>query len=170
MKTPYEFWHGYKPGLTHLRTWGCRVLYHDKSDDRLESTVSDKHYEVLSKGSQHLKLVMKPGFWEREGGHISEHHKERLGLPVQMPIPAKSLPTNEPQTDLRPTNGATNDGMACKPVRLSAVIDEPHGPMEQSNPPDMLRQGLMGPKKGSQRAWSDAQRVFANYLSELLRV
>ena len=72
LKTPYELWHGYKPGLTHLRIWGCRVLYHDKSDDRLESTVSegtlllygkgDKHYEVLPKGSQHLKLVMKPEF------------------------------------------------------------------------------------------------------------
>lgn len=56
-KTPFELWYGHKPDLAHLQVWGCRVLYHHKSDDKLESRVmeetfllygkSDKQYHVL---------------------------------------------------------------------------------------------------------------------------
>ena len=56
-KTPFELWYGHKPDLAHLRVWGCRVLYHHKSDDKLERCVmegtfllygkSDKQYHVL---------------------------------------------------------------------------------------------------------------------------
>jgi len=40
-ETPYELWHGHKPDLAHLRVWGSRVLYHHKSDDKLESRVME---------------------------------------------------------------------------------------------------------------------------------
>src|SRR5699024_5133433 len=38
-KTPYELWFGHPPNLTNLRTWGCRVLYYQKQDSKLDSRV-----------------------------------------------------------------------------------------------------------------------------------
>src|SRR5699024_9847815 len=63
-RTSYELWHGHKPDLTHLRAWGCRVLYYNKPDNKLESRVtegtfllygkSDKQFLVPPKGGQEL--------------------------------------------------------------------------------------------------------------------
>lgn len=45
-RTPYELWHGHKPDLTHLRAWGCRVLYHTQADSKLESCGRGHVYDV----------------------------------------------------------------------------------------------------------------------------
>lgn len=81
-KTPYELWYGHRPDLTHLRAWGCRVLYYEKPDSKLGSRVSegtflkygesDKQYEVLPRDGTDLKLVTDLEFRERENGYLSE--------------------------------------------------------------------------------------------------
>ena len=32
--TPYELWHGSKPSVAHLRTWGCIAYVHVQKDQR----------------------------------------------------------------------------------------------------------------------------------------
>lgn len=81
-KTPYELWYGHEPDLRNLRVWGCRVLYHQKQDSKLDSRVmegtfllygkSDKQYLILPKGGTELKLVTNPIFREREVGYLTE--------------------------------------------------------------------------------------------------
>jgi len=73
--------YGHKPGLAHMRDWGCRVLYHHKSDDKLESRVmegtfllygkSDKQYHLLPKGASDTRLITNPNFREREHGYLT---------------------------------------------------------------------------------------------------
>ena len=79
-RTPYELWHGHQPDLSHLRAWGCRVLYHDSTvESKLDSHVakrmfmlyrkSNKQYYVMPRGSNRisdLKLVTNLKFRERE--------------------------------------------------------------------------------------------------------
>ena len=45
-KTPYELWFGHATSLTHLRTWGCRVLYHHRADSKLDSRVHEGTFLV----------------------------------------------------------------------------------------------------------------------------
>lgn len=80
-KTPFELWYGHEPDLTHLRVWGCRVLYHHKLNDKLGSRdmegtflmygKSDKQYAVLPKGAGEIQLVTNLIFRERERGYLT---------------------------------------------------------------------------------------------------
>ena len=81
-RTAYELWTGHQPDLSHLRAWGCRVLYHDSMvESKLDSRVaegtfmlygkSDKQYYVMPRGCNRisdLKLVTNPEFREQEAG------------------------------------------------------------------------------------------------------
>ncbi|BCR88813.1 uncharacterized protein ACHE_50011A [Aspergillus chevalieri] len=99
-KTPYELWHGYEPDLTHLRIWGCRVLYHQRSNDKLESRVmegtfllygkSDKQYAVLPKGADEIRLVTNPKFREREPGYLTMD-KDSSAFEAPMMEPATNV-------------------------------------------------------------------------------
>lgn len=105
-KTPYELWCGYQPDLTHLRAWGCRVLYHHKQDSKLDSRVmegtfllygkSDKQYLVLPKGGSELKLVTNPRFREWENGYLTEMTPTPL---ISMMTPATTPPVLSTPTE-----------------------------------------------------------------------
>ena len=137
-KTPYELWHGYRPDLTHLRAWGCRVLFYHKPESKLESRAmegtflmygkSNKQYLVLPRGSSDLKLVTNPEFRERENGYLSEFNKADVrSLPTSLPtgtvLPAR-LPTEAPAQE--PTHIPTEvPASAEPPVNESLHTDKP---------------------------------------------
>ena len=111
-KTPFELWYGHKPDLAHLRVWGCRVLYHHKSDDKLESRVmagtfllygkSDKQYYVLPNGASDIRLVTNPTFREREHGYLTELLHTNVN---SMPLNNTSMPMAV-DTEKSPENSA----------------------------------------------------------------
>lgn len=103
-KTPYELWFGHPPDISHLRRWGCRVLYHHKPDSKLESRVmegtfmmyakSDKQYYVLPRGASQLKLVTNPEFREREFGYLDQPSVRNAPLATtQTPMISQKPPT-----------------------------------------------------------------------------
>ncbi|ODM21132.1 hypothetical protein SI65_04185 [Aspergillus cristatus] len=126
-KTPFELWHGHKPDLAHLRVWGCRVLYHHKSDDKLESRAmegtflmygkSHKQYFVLPRGGSELKLVTNPEFRERENGYLSE--------PLANQVDVQSVPTSAILPIEAPQMPAETPAGAGPPVNEPIHTDEP---------------------------------------------
>lgn len=79
-KTPFELWHGTKPNLRLMKRWGCKVLYHDRSDNKLATrasvgtfvkyTKSDSQYFVMTTDGK-LKKVTRPVFFETQNGPLS---------------------------------------------------------------------------------------------------
>lgn len=85
-RTAYKLWTGHQPDLSHLRAWGCQVLYHDSMvESKLDSCVaegmfmlygkSDRQYYVMLQGCNRindLKLVTSPEFCEWEVGYCEK--------------------------------------------------------------------------------------------------
>ena len=131
-KTPYELWHGHKPDLAHLRVWGCRVLYHHKSDDKLESRVmegtfllygkSDKQYHVLPRGASEMRLVTNPTFREREHGYLTEQ---------QMNLPGPESIGNQPV--VAPSTSKVDD------TQINSVVDRERLPPQSTSEVDQTQ-------------------------------
>jgi hypothetical protein len=149
-QTPYELWHGHQPDLSHLRAWGCRVLYHHKPDSKLESRVmegtflmygkSDKQYLVLPKGGSELKLVTNPEFRERERGYLDGQMNDMNGsTPSGVSLPTTARPPPEAPTQLpievpemaqptdRPTYRETDVRMSESTPRNNMVNEDSTG-------------------------------------------
>ena len=111
-RTPYELWHGHKPDLTHLRAWGCRVLFHTQADSKLDSRVaegtfmmygkSDKQYMVLPRGGQELRLVTNPEFREQESGYCLKPFQQLQQPDRPLPPAQQEAPAQEHQLDPMP--------------------------------------------------------------------
>lgn len=159
-RTPYELWNGYPPDLTHLRTWGCRVLYHHRADDKLDSRVmeatflvygkSDKQYLVLPRGASELKLVTNPTFRERENGYLCEP------VPTATPV-QQDMPVNPPYSEaVRPSTGGVLNGKdrpADKPVEKSAI--DPMNVDKEADDTDRNRRPSADKDEGNNQ-WSPA--------------
>lgn len=75
-------WNARPPDLNHLKTWGCKVLYHERSADKLEPrartgifilyTKSDSQYQIHTKHGE-FKKVTSPVFLEHRWGPLSKH-------------------------------------------------------------------------------------------------
>ncbi|EYE90608.1 uncharacterized protein EURHEDRAFT_510308 [Aspergillus ruber CBS 135680] len=111
-RTPYELWHGHKPDLTHLRAWGCRVLFHTQADSKLDSRVaegtfmmygkSDKQYFVLPRGGQELRLVTNPEFREQESGYCLKPFQQLQQPDRPLPPAQQEAPAQEHQPNPMP--------------------------------------------------------------------
>ena len=158
-KTPHEMWYGHPPDLTHMRKWGCRVLYYSKPEGKLESRVmeatfmlygkSDRQYYVLSRGSENLQLVTNPEFRERENGYLGELRSTPLPL---MPM------TVRPMGKEKPTPTSNPEQAAPRPIiidneRPSGMMDKPANPlsenMDMNKPSNAESQGESTPRQGT---------------------
>jgi transposase InsO family protein len=111
-RTPYELWHGHKPDLTHLRAWGCRVLFHTQADSKLDSRVaegtfmmygkSDKQYFVLPRGGQELRLVTNAEFREQESGYCLKPFQQLQQPDRPLPPAQQEAPAQEHQPNPMP--------------------------------------------------------------------
>ena len=137
-KTPHEMWYGHPPDLTHMRKWGCRVLYYSKPEGKLESRVmeatfmlygkSDRQYYVLPRGSENLRLVTNPEFRERENGYLGELRSTPLPL---MPMTVRSMGKE------KPTPTSNSEQAAPRPIiidneRPSGRMDKPANPLSEN--------------------------------------
>lgn len=56
-KTPYELWNGHPPDLSHMRRWGCRVLYYNKPEDKLGSKVMEGTFVLYAKSDRQYYVM-----------------------------------------------------------------------------------------------------------------
>ena len=137
-KTPYEMWYGHPPDLTHLRKWGCRVLYYSKPESKLESRVmeatfmmygkSDRQYYVLPRGGNNLRLVTNPEFRERENGYLGELRSTPLPL---MPMTVRSMGKEKPTPTSNPEQAAPRP-IIIDNERPSGMMDKPANPLSEN--------------------------------------
>ena len=126
-KTPFELWNGYGPDLNNLRTWGCRVLYHEKDSDKLQPRAkegtfmayakSEKQYFILTpEGNE--RLVTNPIFFEEEKGLI--------------PLAQQPKRNSQPTGGQVNSNGPTPSGSAAdKPSEM--ISAQPISSQKQQN-------------------------------------
>lgn len=157
-KTPHEMWYGHPPDLTHMRKWGCQVLYYSKSEGKLDSRVmeatfmlygkSDRQYYVLPRGSENLQLVTNPEFRERENGYLGELRSTPLPL---MPMTMRSL-GNEKPTPTSSSKQAVPRSIIID-ERPSGMMDKPVNPlsknMDMNKPSNAESQEESTPRQGT---------------------
>ena len=167
-KTPHEMWYGHPPDLTHMRKWGCRVLYYSKPEGKLESRVmeatfmlygkSDRQYYVLPRGSENLRLVTNPEFRERENGYLGELRSTPLPL---MPMTVRSMGKE------KPTPTSNSEQAAPRPIiidneRPSGRMDKPANPlsenMDMNKPSDAQSKGERPLEQSIAQQDAEAQR------------
>jgi hypothetical protein len=51
-KTPFEAWNGFKPDVSHLRIFGCRVYAHIEKDERTKLDGKARRCILLGYGEQ----------------------------------------------------------------------------------------------------------------------
>ena len=57
-RTPCELWHGHQPDLSHLRAWGCQVLYHNSTvDSKLDSRVAEGMFMLYGKSNKQYYVM-----------------------------------------------------------------------------------------------------------------
>lgn len=132
-KSPHEMWHGHPPDLSHLRKWGCRVMYYSKPESKLESRVMDatfvmygkstRQYYVIPRGGNSLRLVTSPEFREREKGYLGEWKPE---APASTPLLPESTPVS---------SNVRVESMGGHPTPHAPMHFEVRGMMDKPAPP-----------------------------------
>jgi len=142
--TPYELWNGKKPGLSHLRIWGCEVYVKHLQPTKLEPR-SDKCYFVgypketigysFYHPSDNKVFVARNGqFLEKEflakelsGRTVQLDEISESSVTVDMAKEPEEIPLIIPTTELEVVayDAETSDNVVTEPRRSGRAIQPP---------------------------------------------
>ncbi|KAI0996188.1 hypothetical protein K3495_g11991 [Podosphaera aphanis] len=133
--TPWEAWYGLRPGIKHLRVFGCPVVVHIPKEKRIAAgTGVDNTQEVIpnddiSKHDEASVVVKNYADNNSNTNQLNDSIKRRISLDSSpAPIPIDDEQNSQPQTDIEsflsdyPSNLEDNTPFATTSENNKAIL------------------------------------------------